>query len=89
MAKITAPFTPEQVEGLNAWQRCEWVHPFTCGNDRGSAKHRAYAAANKEHDFGILRARREGWYCPVCGYAQDWAHEFMLRQPLRPPWGAP
>lgn len=27
---ILAPFTPEQVEGLNRFQRQELTHPFTC-----------------------------------------------------------
>lgn len=28
--KITAPWTEEQVTKLNEWQKCGWVHPFTC-----------------------------------------------------------
>ena len=25
-----------------------------------------------------LLATSQGWVCPVCGYKQDWAHDFML-----------
>jgi hypothetical protein len=28
-----------------------------------------------------LIATKEGWYCPVCDYRQDWAHRFMLEKP--------
>lgn len=73
---ILPPWTPEQVEALNRFQRYPAYHPFTCGGDRMDAGHRAYQA---EHggDFGQLVATTEGWRCPVCGYRQDWAHEFM------------
>lgn len=27
----TAPWTPEEVRSLNDYQRCGWLHPFTCG----------------------------------------------------------
>lgn len=30
MAKVTAPFTEEQVKSLNGYQQCEKLHPFTC-----------------------------------------------------------
>jgi hypothetical protein len=30
MAKIHAPFTAKQVQGLNEFQASEFVHPFTC-----------------------------------------------------------
>lgn len=83
--RITAPFTPQAVMALNRWQECTWTHPFTCG-DRNTPEHHAYAEAHRQHDHGILVATRRGWVCPVCGYAQDWAHEFMLTLPARPPW---
>lgn len=80
-------WTPEQVAKLNEWQACPWVHPFTCGGDRGDAAHRAYAA---EHggDFGQLFATVDGWICPVCDYRQTWAHRFMFSgAPPDPPPG--
>jgi hypothetical protein len=77
---IKAPWTPDQVEALNAFQHSQKVHPFTCGNDRGDAAHRAYAEAHGE-DMGQLVAHEDGWHCPVCDYRQDWAHEFMF-QPI-------
>jgi hypothetical protein len=82
---ILAPFTRRQVEALNRWQRTPWVHPFTCAN-RGASGHREYAEAHGWDTEGILTATRDGWLCPVCGYRQGWAHDFMLEIPHRPPW---
>lgn len=65
MAKIIAPWTPEQVEQLNKWQQAGFVHPFTCPNDHLC-------------DDDILIATIGGWLCPSkCGYYQNWAHEYM------------
>lgn len=77
---IRAPWTNAQVFALNLWQNNPAVHPFTCGNDRGDAAHVHDASFTGKHDFGILLATNEGWVCPVCGYAQDWAHDFMMNQ---------
>jgi hypothetical protein len=74
---IRAPFTPEQVHALNAWQANDRVHGFTCGNDRTDAAHVAYQLQHPDQDFGQLVATAEGWVCPVCTYRQDWAHDFM------------
>jgi len=29
---VEAPFTPEQIEGLTAWQTAGYVHEMTCGS---------------------------------------------------------
>jgi len=73
-------WTAGQVKALNDWQGCVHLHPFTCGNNRMDEAHIAY---QKEHggDFGQLVATENGWICPVCGYKQNWAHNFMM-QPL-------
>lgn len=60
--KIEAPFTEQQVKGLNAYQEAGHFHPFTCGND---SRHRD------------LVATTGGWVCPDCDYTQKWAHKFM------------
>lgn len=62
--QITAPFTPEQVENLNLYQRSGVMHPFTCG------------AENCRAD---LIATEAGGGCPTegCEYTQKWAHAFM------------
>jgi rubrerythrin len=75
--KEQAPFTPEQVEALNAFQNSGQFHPFTCGGNRTDEAHTKY---QKEHggDFGQLVATEEGWVCPVCGYTQNWAHSSMV-----------
>ena len=83
--RLTAPFTPAAVAALNEWQKTRWVHPFTCA-DRDTPQHHAYAKAMGQGDHGVLIATRIGWVCPVCGYRQDRAHEFMLRTPPPPPW---
>lgn len=75
---IKAPWTQEQVDGLNAYQAAPWVHPFTCGN-RDAEGHREHAAAVGAHDHGILVATKDGWVCPVCSYTQDWAHARMAK----------
>lgn len=77
MTKITAPFTVEQVKGLNRWQASHEVHPFTCGGDRRDLAHVQYARQSGQGDMGILIAATDGWRCPVCDYRQDWAHDFM------------
>ena len=84
--KSEAPWTDEQVAGLNAWQACGYLHPFTCGSgDRMDAKHRA-VQAKRGGDYGQLVATPEGWLCPACGYRQTWAHAVMLNgPPPRPP----
>lgn len=67
--QVTAPFTNEQVENLNGYQRSGVFHEFTCGNDfcLGVDGHKA-----------VLVATNDGWECPAgCGYTQDWAHEAM------------
>lgn len=74
--EIKPPWTQEQVDALNAYQRSGAYHPFTCGRDRGNAAHREYAERHNE-DWGQLVATLEGWKCPVCDYRQDWAHTFM------------
>ena len=68
--KIRAPFTAEQVDGLNRWQHTDYVHPFTCGNSECRA---------------VLVATEGGWVCHEChSYSQDWAHDFMVKEPVKP-----
>lgn len=73
MDYIESPFTPEQVEGLNRYQRLALTHPFTCAN-RGDAAH---AELDPEGDYGVLVATEAGWVCRHCDYTQTWAHAFM------------
>lgn len=69
---ITAPFTPEQVETLNLFQRSGVWHPFTCGGN-------IHTGGSPE-----LIATKAGWRCPQedCDYTQDWAHTFMANRPF-------
>lgn len=67
--QIRAPWTPEQVAALNAFQLHGGMHPFTCGADHPGPS-------------PALVARPDGWHCPgtyraPCDYRQDWAHRFM------------
>jgi len=69
---IEAPWTPEQVEALNAYQTSGAWHPFTCAN-RDPATHEAHGRG----DYGVLIATPAGWVCEDCNYTQNWAHRFM------------
>lgn len=66
MEKITAPFTPDQVRNINAYQQRNDVHPFTCPNHHGESE-------------VILEATSKGFACPRknCVYTQNWAHAMM------------
>lgn len=65
-------FSSQQVKHLNNWQDSGLVHPFTCGN-LVCSKDRVL----RNHDCNLV-ATEYGWFCPSCGYHQDWAHDFML-----------
>lgn len=68
---LKVPWTAEQVDALNQYQRAGFMHPFTCpGHDGGG-------------DTDLV-ATRAGWICCHCDYRQDWAHEFMLTKPSNP-----
>lgn len=70
-SKITAPFTTEQIDALNRFQRAGYVHPFTCPGHPG------------EGDRNLV-ATKDGWICCHCDYGQDWAHASMLDLPPHP-----
>jgi hypothetical protein len=77
MEQIKAPWSQEQIDALNRYQREGNFHPFTCGGNRSDAAHKRYAEEHGDRDWGLLVATPEGWVCPVCGYKQNWAHGFM------------
>jgi len=67
MAKLEAPWTPDEVKALNDYQEKGEFHPYTCPN----------------HDFErgevLLKATPLGWVCPTgCGYTQGWAHSWSV-----------
>lgn len=76
MTPINAPFTPEQVERLNAFQQAGRIHPFTCCSD-GPADQCERRLRKSE---GLLIATPEGWVCPCGAYRQTWAHGFMANE---------
>lgn len=76
---IKAPWSTEQVDALNKFQRNRLYHPFTCGSgNRGDYVHRKYAEKHNDRDNGLLIATHQGWVCPVCDYTQDWAHDWQF-----------
>ena len=79
MERLRAPFTPEQVAALNAYQASNQFHPFTCG-DRSTPAHHARQAEHPNEDLGQLVAGPQGWTCPAtgCAYTQDWAWQDMV-----------
>ena len=75
MTLRTAPWTPDEVDSANRWQRLRMMHPFTCAN-RNTSVHPI-----EDGDKGVLIATEKGWICKHCNYTQDWAHDFMLNLP--------
>jgi len=63
---IEAPFTDEQVEAINLYQKNGVFHPYTCGGNRTDGKHL--------DGEGILVATKEGLKCPYCDYTQNWVN---------------
>jgi hypothetical protein len=63
---MKAPFTPDQVKALNAYQEAGMLHPFTCPGDHEHC-----------YDRRELIATTSGWVCQCGRYTQDWAHDFM------------
>lgn len=60
---VEAPFSVDQIQSLNEYQKAGIFHPFTCGTD------------GCRDD---LIATGEGWRCPSCmKHEQNWAHTFM------------
>lgn len=68
--KIEPPWTAEQVEALNRFQKAGFMHPFTCPDSHDGDRD--------------LTATPDGWICLKCGYTQKWAHAFMLEEPIDP-----
>jgi hypothetical protein len=65
-----APFTPDEVASLDAFQRSGVWNPFTCRDE----------ACRRE-----LVATEAGWNCPACPYTQDWAYTWMADWTWRRP----
>ncbi len=95
LINVTAPFSPAQVQQLNEYQ-CGFgsgrYHPFTClhrehgviftadaGRMEGKPTHEVVSGHR-----GLLIATPNGWLCPYCGYAMDWAFTFMCAAPTPP-----
>lgn len=73
MSIVTIPWTPEQVESLNLFQKRRDIHPYTCGTKE---KH------NPGDDENLV-ATALGWRCPSCDYHQNWAHEMTIKMGVR------
>lgn len=85
MPQIKAPFTPEQVLKLKAWQdgTIRWIfdlggvlhsmppHPFTCCGHNNCER-------RKQPNEGRLIPSTEGWVCPCGAWKQDWCHDYMV-----------
>lgn len=88
MAKITAPFTDEQVDALHEWQAgmvkidlpdggmiIQPIHPFTCCSHNDCKR-------LEQPNEGALIPTNDGWVCPCGKYKQDWCHDFMIKPNL-------
>ena len=72
MAKVWAPFTPDQVASINAYQAADMFHPFTCPDDDcRSAPESRYAP------MVATTGNLNGMTCPHCGRMQMWVHSSM------------
>jgi hypothetical protein len=61
---VNAPWTANQVDNINRFQRFGLFHPFTCpGHDGGGDR--------------TLVATRDALLCCHCSYKQSWVHEHM------------
>lgn len=76
---VETPWTPEQVESLNAYQHAGMMHPFTCGDD----------ACRAVTGGAALLATPSGWVCTRCTYRQFWAHAWMADWSWRGPAANP
>lgn len=77
--EISAPFTDEQVNAMNAFQEAGRFHPFTCCSPEeieGCYRKNNIGDSYEEKE-GILKATNDGWVCPCGKYKQNWAHSFM------------
>lgn len=70
--KTNAPFTPDQVASINAYQISGVFHPFTCGSEGCG------------FDLKAIEGTLE---CPKCDYTQDWVHAWMADWSWKPPEG--
>lgn len=70
MAKVIAPFTPEQVVYLEVWQEVLPVHPYVC----------PYGENDELIDKNLIPTEA-GWICPRCDYTQDWCDAHMCEEP--------
>lgn len=73
-------WTKEQVDNLNEWQQCWYVHPYTCPNrPHGAVGEDGMPDYTRPEAEGILVATTEGWKCPYCDYTQNWAPSMMFQ----------
>lgn len=71
---VHAPWTDEQVNSINRYQKIGIPHPLTC------------AAPGCTSTDCILVAKHDGMHCECGQWKQDWVHDFMtkpLNDPLR------
>jgi hypothetical protein len=62
--RVEAPFSQEQVDHINEFQRTGFMHPFTCPHCSGCS------------DRDLIASENELRY-PNCDYRQTWVHDFM------------
>ena len=68
--KVHAPFSPAQIESLNAYQESEYVHPYTCRSPECPA-----ASWAGEEDWLPMAADADGLHCTGgCRRVQAWAY---------------
>lgn len=69
---VKAPFTQEQIDNINDYQKGGRFHPFTCMSYNNCKR--------EENKWGELVATRDGLVCPCGKYKQDWVHDMMTQK---------
>lgn len=82
MPKVEAPFTQEQADALNKYQKSGQFHPFTCiGRPYLPSGKQVRLERSREvcPNDGLLIATKDGWVCPCGDCVQDWCWDFMVK----------
>ena len=67
----------EQIEAVERWQKCDFVHPLTCRND---SKLLVPKHINAEDVYGEY-TQEEDWVvlsCPDCDYIQSFIPKYIF-----------
>lgn len=70
-SKVFPPFTPDEVEYFNQYQKLGFVHEYTCGSPDAIKECQRRQGING----GELTATEHSLSCPCKKYVQNWFHK--------------